>query len=103
MVTEINKTSFNLGSKRAWLSILENCLKHLGYSDSETQKVSWILEQQEILKTQKVSWILERQEILNQLRRVCNDFGDNDWPDDLHLGDVIEKHLAGHLYDVRLT
>jgi hypothetical protein len=23
--------------------------------------------------------------------------GDNDWPDDLHLADVIDKHLARHL------
>lgn len=31
------------------------------------------------------------------LRRVCEDHGDNDWSDDLHLADVIEKHLARHL------
>jgi len=28
------------------------------------------------------------------LRIECGELGDNDWPDDLHLGDVIEKHLA---------
>lgn len=77
--------NFNLGSRKAWLSILENCLRHLGYDDPETQKVSWILE---------------REEILSQLRKVCDDFGDNDWPEDSHLGDVIEKHLARHLHSV---
>lgn len=29
-----------------------------------------------------------------QLRIECGDLGDNDWPDNLHLSDVIEKHLA---------
>ena len=31
------------------------------------------------------------------LRQICEEFGDNDWPDDLHLADVIDKHLARHL------
>jgi hypothetical protein len=29
-----------------------------------------------------------------QLRIECAELGDNDWPDDLHLADVVEKHLA---------
>lgn len=32
------------------------------------------------------------------MREVCAEFGDNDWPDDLYLLDVLEKHLAKHLY-----
>lgn len=31
------------------------------------------------------------------LRSVCEDHGDNDWESDLHLADVVEKHLARHL------
>lgn len=34
-----------------------------------------------------------------QLRMLCDDFGDNDWEDDDHLGDVIDKHLGKHLYE----
>ncbi len=30
------------------------------------------------------------------LRYVCGEVGDNDWPDTLHLADVIEKHLFRH-------
>jgi hypothetical protein len=41
----------------------------------------------------------ERQDVVRQLREVCGDYGDNDWPDNLHLGDVIEKHLARNLYE----
>lgn len=37
-----------------------------------------------------------------QLRMLCEDFGDNDWDDDLHLGDVIDKHVGRHLHDVDL-
>lgn len=33
-----------------------------------------------------------------QLRMLCEDFGDNDWEDDDHLADVIEKHLGKHLH-----
>jgi hypothetical protein len=41
----------------------------------------------------------QRLDAIAQLRSICADFGDNDWDDDLHLGDVIEKHLGKHLYD----
>src|SRR5437870_3081598 len=33
-------------------------------------------------------------ETLAMLRIVCGELGDNDWPDDLHFADVLEKHLA---------
>ena len=42
---------------------------------------------------------LERQETINKLREVCAAYGDNEWPDNLHLADVVEKHLARHLGD----
>jgi hypothetical protein len=32
--------------------------------------------------------------IRKTLRIECADLGDNDWSDDLHLGDVVEKHLG---------
>jgi len=39
----------------------------------------------------------ERREIISALRDACSEIGDNDWPDDLHIADIIEKHLARHL------
>lgn len=39
----------------------------------------------------------ERDEAVKVLRRVCAVSGDNNWPDDLHLADVIDKHLEWHL------
>lgn len=42
-------------------------------------------------------YAIERTETVHALRELCKEFGDNDWSDDLHLADVIEKHLARHL------
>lgn len=42
-------------------------------------------------------WLSEREQAVAMLRQVCEVHGDNDWPDDLHLADVIEKHLDRHL------
>jgi hypothetical protein len=41
---------------------------------------------------------LEREKTISALRELCAAFGDNDWPNDLHLADVIEKHLGKHLH-----
>jgi hypothetical protein len=72
------------GRKSAWLSLLRICLTELGYDNEELRD--------------RHSWIMEREEALVQLRELCEDFGDNDFPDDLHLGDAIEKHLGKYLW-----
>lgn len=41
----------------------------------------------------------ERLEVLAKLRELCEEYGDNDWPDNLHPADVIEKHLVRPLYE----
>ena len=71
------------GERAAWRSMLQECLKNLGYENPEAQKASWILE---------------REAVIAQLRDVCESFGDNDWDENLHLADVVEKHLAKHLF-----
>lgn len=42
---------------------------------------------------------LELSEARAVLRRLCEDHGDNDWPDDLHLADALDKHLGRYLDD----
>jgi hypothetical protein len=37
--------------------------------------------------------MVERSEAIATCRRICEAHGDNDWPDDLHLSDIIENHL----------
>lgn len=70
------------GSQRAWLTMLRECLRQLGTDNPEGAAAKWAAE---------------RAEIVLALRSVCAEHGDNDWPDDLNLADVIEKHLGRHL------
>ena len=37
---------------------------------------------------------IERAEAVTALRTLCAELGCNDWPDELSLADVIEKHLG---------
>jgi hypothetical protein len=41
--------------------------------------------------------VTEREQTVLTLRSICEEFGDNDWPENLHMPDIIEKHLARHL------
>lgn len=47
------------------------------------------------------SWRAERADLVSFLRRMCADHGDNDWSNDLHVVDVLEKHLFNYLKDLQ--
>jgi len=81
----IDENSYNQGSRMAWRSMLQQCCRELGYDDVEADKARWILE---------------REEAISALRGVCSGHGDNDWEDNLHLGDIIEKHLHNNLESI---
>ena len=81
-MTEREELAYEQGSKAAWRQLLGLCLRHLGVDDPEAGKARWVDE---------------RTEIVAMLRQVCDEWGDQDWSDDLHLADVIEKHLWRHL------
>ena len=74
----IDETAYIQGSRAAWLQMLRECLRNLSYSGNEAEAHDWILE---------------REATVAALRELCAEHGDNDWPDDLHLADVINKHL----------
>jgi hypothetical protein len=78
----MNEGDYNRGSRMTWTLMLQQCLQNLGYKSDEASKASWILE---------------REAAIQALRDVCEHHGDNEWPDDLHLADIIEKHLGRHL------
>ena len=69
-------------SKMAWLLMLGTVLRNLDRNTTE-----WNVARLPA----------EREMAVSVLRRVCTEHGDNDWSDNLHLADVIEKHLARHL------
>ena len=81
-MTEEEEKTYLKGSRMAWILMLGQCLKHLGIDDPETQHAAWVAE---------------RELTVSALRDVCGEFGDNDWPDNLHLADVVEKHLHRNL------
>jgi hypothetical protein len=80
--TSNSELDYTQGHRAAWLAMLQKCLQELGSSDPETDKNQWLVEREQAVAT---------------LRQVCAEHGDNDWSKDLHLSDVIEKHLAQHL------
>lgn len=80
----MDEQSYNRGRRQAYTHIMQDCANALGIADPAAAHTLWIAE---------------RQAAVNALRDLCDAFGDNDWPDSLHLGDVIEKHLARHLYE----
>ena len=67
------------GQRQVYLNLLGECIKQLGYNDPEAKKVNWIIEREAVIKT---------------LRTLCEIHGDNDWPDDLHISDILGKHLG---------
>jgi hypothetical protein len=75
---ERHEAIWTQGFRAAWTGMLERCVRELGYQSNEASKVAWISERERTIAT---------------LRMVCEQHGDNDWPDDLNLADVIEKHL----------
>ena len=70
------------GHRAAWVGLLQTALRELGYEGTEAEHARWIVE---------------REAAVVALRNVCETYGDNEWPDNLRLADVIEKHLERHL------
>lgn len=66
------------GQRRVYIEMLQAALRGLG-RDAPEWNAGRLLK--------------EREEAIATLRGACEEFGDNEWPDDLHLSDIIEKHL----------
>lgn len=81
METE-EEVAYEQGNRAAWLAMLSQCLMQLGYATPEAAQVAWVPE---------------REQAVAQLRMLCGDFGDNDWDNNLHLADIIDKHLGKYL------
>lgn len=79
---EREELAYERGHTAAWQSLLSECLRNLGYNSAECKQHGWITE---------------RVAAIASLRSICEDLGDNDWPDDLHLADIIDKHLGDYL------
>lgn len=80
----MSEADYEEGRRQVWRQLLQECLKNLDLSEAQLEGLRWLQE---------------REAALVELRAVCGDFGDNDWPNDLHLADVISGHLTSHLED----
>lgn len=83
---EAHERSYIEGQRAAWRAQLSQALGNLiayGAGDDPVATVTRLT--------------LELDDTRAALREVCEEHGDNDWPDDLHLADVVEKHLAPYL------
>lgn len=75
-MTESEEAAYLQGERAAWRSILAQAVRELGMEGRSPE-----------------SWILEREAAIAALRDRCRDYGDNDWAENLHLADVINKHI----------
>lgn len=80
-MTSKEEKAYIQGSNRAWMTMLAQCMRELG----------------DFAEHDQARAVAMRAETIAALRSICAEFGDNDWPDNLHPADVIEKHLARHL------
>lgn len=77
-----NEQRYMDGNRMAWLHMLQECIRQLGITDPEIQKVAWASE---------------RLAAIHTLRMACDEYGDNDWEPNLHLSDIIDKHLVNYI------
>jgi hypothetical protein len=87
-MTNQEDKAYEMGSQAAWRQMLSTALANLPGAMSAPERML-------------AARTAELHDVRMQLRALCAEFGDNDWPDELHLGDVIDKHLARHLYERR--
>jgi len=78
---KFKETHYEMGRRASLMSQLGRILKELGYGEDIT----------------KEALIYEREETIATLRLACDEFGDNDWEGDLHMTDIINKHLIRHI------
>jgi len=76
------------GQRSAWAEMLRAGLRQLGY-----------MTEGEPIEVVAARLATQLEETRQALRSVCKAYGDNRWTDDLHLADVVEKHLGRPLDD----
>lgn len=79
---EARERSWMEGNRAAYASILQVCIRQLGCDNPEAEHAAWLVEKQELSAI---------------IRRLCVEHGDDDYPDNLHLGDVLTKYLEPYL------
>ena len=80
----MNEADYLKGQKSAYLSILRECARNVSDEDLSAELMA-----------------VERAEVVLALRSLCEDFEiPNDWPDDMHLGDVVLKYIRPRVQEM---
>ncbi len=82
-MTPGEEQAFLQGERAAWTRVLQEARNALGRSDKPLADLAALTA--------------EREQVIAVLRRLCEEHGDNDWDEDLHLADVVDKHLGRYL------
>ncbi len=80
-LAEMQEEHWTRGERAALSAQLQHILIELGYSEEYKPEF----------------YIKEREQTIAALRRICDEYGDNEWDNNLFLGDILEKHLRRHL------
>jgi hypothetical protein len=78
---DAEKCAYNAGHRAALASVFGHVARELAYPGDAPEKLASALMEERLLT-------------VAALRQLCAEFGDNNWPDNLCLPDVIEKHLG---------
>ena len=81
----MNEVDYIQGNKAAYSNILKFCIKQLDDNDYIEYEKAYI------------NLLTERTEAILALRAVCSIISDNNWQDNLHLADIINKHILNYI------
>lgn len=79
-MTDETEHAYSQGADTAWRIMLQTCLRHLGLGGASPEQALALLAAYRAT-----------------LRRLCVEFGNPDYPDNLHPDDVADKYLIPHL------
>ncbi len=83
---KMNEQDYMRGSGNAYRSMMLHCMRKLG-----------VKTKTETLEREVTQLGAEREEAISVLRDICAVCGDNNWEENLHLADIIDKHLRRYL------
>lgn len=89
MMSEVRDEHWARGNRAAWVRMLETCIRELGIEDPDVGQARWVSE---------------REDTNAKLRELAEEYGlDSNWPEDLHLADVVEKWIWKRLPEPEKT
>jgi len=81
-MTDGEEKAYTEGTRAAWSRILTLAAAELGADTSDGRLAALLAE---------------RAAVVAKLWEICAGYGSTDWPDDMHLPNVLERHLRRHI------